>query len=279
MSKVILCAAKKAEKPYVVKTSGVRVYSIEELCYCLKNQIDMLDESVIDRDMALFIRDELKMTERGTLLEQLILTKADLKSRLVVIFCSADYFDENEINEICREIDELSKMSTAGRAKRRADKYMLQGYYIDALREYKALTASNDVGALTPIEYGNVLHNIGVIEAKTTHYDTAANMFLEAYERNNSPLSLKAYFFALKFAHRESEYIGEALRLLDNSNMAQKLEEELAEASEKAELSGELDSIDRLKVLYQQGRTTEFDRLSGEIIASLKRNYRARALE
>ena len=96
MSRVILCTGKTARKPYVLKSSGVRVYTIEELCYCLRDQLDMLDEGVIDREMALFIRDELGFAERGDLLEQLILTKSDLKSRLVVIFCTGDYYDEND---------------------------------------------------------------------------------------------------------------------------------------------------------------------------------------
>lgn len=274
MGKVILCAGRKAATPYMLKTSGVNIFTIEELCYCLRTQLDMLDESVIDREMALFISDQLGLTERGKLLEQLVLTKAELKSRLVVIFCSCDYYDEQEINSICRELDELAVMSEAGRRKRRADKYMAEGYLRDALREYRSIITSGSAGELSPVEYGNILHNIGVIDVRSARYDEAAQMFREAYERNESGESLRSYFFALKLGHRDREYMDEAMRLLDNGDLLQSIEMELENINDRLELAGELDQVDRLKVLYQQGRTSEFDRLADEMIMVMKANYR-----
>ncbi len=279
MGKVILCSGARAQRPYVLKTSGVRIFTIEELCYCLRAQLDMLDEGIIDREMAMFIRDELKFRERGNLLEQLILTKADLKSRLVVIFCTGDFFDEAEIKNICNELDELSGMSAVGRRKRRADKYMSEGYYRDALEEYRSILDSADRNSLLPEEYGNIMHNVGVIYIRSARYDVAANMFLAAYERNESEESLKSYFYALKLGHRDKEYMSEAMRLMDNGDLLSNLEKEMANAGDRIELTGELDLIDRLKVLYQQGRTTEFDRLADELIGGLKSGYRAAIME
>lgn len=275
MGKVILCSGKKAVRPYIFKASGVKVFTIEELCYCLRSQLDMLDENMIDREMALFIRDELDLAERGTLLEQLVLTRSDLKSRLVVIFCSCNYYDENEIHEICHELEEISSMSAAGRRKRRADRYMTEGRYSDALHEYRSLVGSADGSQLQQNDYGNVLHNIAVIDIRNGRFDAAATGFLEAYSHNGSQESLKAYFFALKLGHNETAYVNEAMRLLDNGEQLNGLEEEMKRMNEKAETAGEFSQIDRLKVLYQQGRTSEFDRLADEMITELKRSYRA----
>ncbi len=279
MSKVILCAGKKAKRPYTLKTSGVNVYTIEELCYCLRAQLDMLDEGMIDREMALFIRDELGFTERGELLEQLVLTKADLKSRLVVIMCTGDFYDEAEIRRICDELDELAVMSAAGRRKRRADRYMQGGYYKDALKEYRGIISSTEGGTLSAREYGNIMHNIGVINVRSARYDVAAEMFLEAYERNESRDSLKCYFYALKLGHRENEYLKEAARLLDNGELLKKIEEDIENATSRIETAGEFGQLDRLKVLYQQGRTSEFDRLADEMITVLKSGYRSAVTE
>ena len=277
MGKVILCTGQRATKPYTVRTSGVKVFTIEELCYCLHAQLDMLDESVIDREMAQFIRDELGLTERGELLEQLIATRADLKSRLVVIFCTCDYYDEAEISTICAELDELTGMSATARRLRRANRYMAEGRYKEAMHEYRAIAGA--AHELEDTDYGNMLHNMAVIEIRTGRYDSAAASFLNAYEHNHAYESLKSYFFALKLGHREAEYVNEAMRLFDNGEQLRKLEEEFENVSEKAETGGELDQVDRLKVLYQQGRTSEFDRLAEEMINDLKRNYRASAEE
>ncbi|MCR5323347.1 MAG: hypothetical protein K6E85_08780 [Lachnospiraceae bacterium] len=275
MSRVILCAGKTAQKPYVLKTSGVNVYTIEELCYCLRGSLDMLDENTIDREMALFIKNELGFEERGSLLEEMVLTKADLKSRLVVIFCTGDYFDRDEITRICNEIDELAAMSRIGRMKRRADRFMEDGNIRIAASEYRRLLADQESSSLSQVEYGNVLHNIGIADIRSRSYQQAAENFREAYERNENTESLKCYLYALKLGHNDKLYVSEAMRLLDSSELVRKVEEELEDADERAVSSGEYEQIDRLKILFQQGRSREFERLADDIIATLKARYRA----
>ncbi|MBO4415232.1 MAG: hypothetical protein J5824_04520 [Lachnospiraceae bacterium] len=275
MSRVILCAGKTAVKPYVLKTSGVRVYTIEELCYCLRASLDMLDENTIDREMALFIKNELGFEERGNLLEEMVLTKADLKSRLVVIFCTGDYFNRDEITRICNEIDEISAMSRIGRMKRRADRYMEAGNIRVAAAEYRKLLADQESSSLSQVEYGNVLHNIGIADIRSRSYHQAAEDFREAYERNENTESLKCYLYALKLGHNDKMYVSEAMRLLDSSELVRKVEEELEDADERSTSSGEYEQIDRLKILFQQGRSREFEHLADDIIATLKARYRA----
>lgn len=275
MSRVILCAGRTADKPYVLKTSGVRVYTIEELCYCLRASLDMLDESSIDREMALFIKNELGFEERGALLEEMVLTKADLRSRLVVIFCTGDYFNRDEITKICLEIDEIAAMSRIRRMKRRADHYMESGNIKTAAAEYRKLLADQESSSLSQVEYGNVLHNIGIADIRSRSYQQAAEDFREAYERNENTESLKCYLYALKLGHNDKMYVSEAMRLLDSSELVRKVEEELEEADERSKSSGEYEQIDRLKILFQQGRSREFERLSDDMIATLKARYRA----
>ena len=275
MSRVILCAGKKAQKPYTVKASGVRVYTIEELCYCLKKDLDLLDESMIDRELALFIRDELGFEERGKLLEEMVLTRADLKSRLVVIFCTGDYFDRDEITAICSELDELSGLSKAALKKRRADRYMEAGNINEAVAEYRGILSDPDSSAFSQVEYGNILHNIGIGDIRKRDFARAAEDFREAYERNENTESLKCYLYALKLGHNDEMYVSEAMRLLDSSELLRTIEEELENAGEKAACSSEYEYIDRLRVLYNQGRTNEFERLADDIISTMKARYRS----
>lgn len=257
-----------------MKTSGLNIYTIEELCYCLRMHLDMLDESIIDREMARFISDELGLKERGELLEKLIITQSDLKSRLVAIFCSCDYYTEDEINEICREFEIIMKLPPIGRRKRRADRYMHEGYVTEAQREYRSILADRDGSMLTPEEYGTVLHNLGVIDGASGMFESAAELFREAYERNSNPESLKAYLFALKLGRHEEAYNREIRRLVESSSFVDDLEHEFEIVSDNVEQSGELSDVNRMKVLIQQGRTSEYERLADEMIALLKNRYR-----
>lgn len=258
-----------------MKSSGIAVYTVEELCYVLKDQLDMLDESVIDRDMAVFIDHELGLTDRGRLLEDLIASHADLESRLVAIFCSCDFFTEAEIRAICEELRSIAVMSPIDRQKRRADRYLKSGNSEAALREYHNIISSSMAGAMSPDAYGAVLHNLGVLSAGEGRLDEAAEYFREAYERNRRNESLKAYLFALKLGHHDQTYISEAMRILDNGDLFNRLENEFTIHCDNLVQSGDMDDVNKLKTLLHDGRAIEFDRLAGEVIEGLKRSYRS----
>ena len=39
MGKMILCRTKEAKKPLVVREMGIRIYTLEELCYFIYNNV------------------------------------------------------------------------------------------------------------------------------------------------------------------------------------------------------------------------------------------------
>ena len=47
MSGYILCQVKKAEKPFYIENISTNIYSIEELCYYLYNNLYLVDSSLI----------------------------------------------------------------------------------------------------------------------------------------------------------------------------------------------------------------------------------------
>lgn len=274
MGKVILCAGKKSGEPYIVRGIGIGVWTIEELCYVIRQNLDIIDITAVDRDLAVFIRDELNLVDRGKLLEQLILQRAPLKDRIVAILCSCDLYDEQEIRVICLEIDEISRMSSAERRKRRADRYMLQENYTEAAAEYRSILASTSAGELSEEAYGDILHNLGVFEIRRGEMEEAIHLFLDAYERNNREISLKSYLYALKLTKNSGRYRSEVQRLVNNVSLFNEIENDVNLAEEDFEQSSESGEISRLKVLWQQGRFSEAKRLSSDIIIRLKHLYR-----
>lgn len=274
MGKVILCTGKKATEPFLIHSIGASVETIEELCYCLRQNLDMLDVNAIDRDMAVFIRDSLNLPERGKLLEQLILQRASMKDRLVAIFCSCDFYDEQEIRVACLEMDEIARMSSAERRKRRADKYMQNECFSEAAAEYRSILSSVTSNELSESAYGDILHNLGVFEIRQGEMEEAIRLFLDAYERNNREASLKAYLSALKLTKNAGRYRSEVQRLVNNVALFNEIENDVNLAEEDFEQSTESGEITRLKVLWQQGRFSEAKRLSSDIIVRLKHMYR-----
>ncbi len=274
MGKVILCAGKTAEKPYVLDFVGIGVLTIEELCFCLRQSLDIIDSSAIDRNLAAFVKNDLGMSKCGSRLENLIGSRVSLKEKLMCIFESCDYYDEQELEKISSEIDELSRMSGIERRKKRADKQMYQGRITEAAAEYRSILGSSGIGELSDDGMGEILHNLGIYEIRRGDLEEAIRLFLDAYEHNGYRETLKAYLFALKLTRNNTRYSDEVKRLEIDPKLYSEIENGMHSVEEDFEQSSNYTEINRMKVLWQQGRFSEEKRLSGEIIDRMKHVYR-----
>ena len=58
MGKFIFCIGNKAKLPYTFRSTGISVYTMEELCYYLYHNIDTLEEDLADIQLVNWIRSE-----------------------------------------------------------------------------------------------------------------------------------------------------------------------------------------------------------------------------
>ena len=61
MSGYILCKTPMASVPYYIKNVGTNIYSIEELCYYLYQNLYLVDESLMNVGLCKWIGRELRM--------------------------------------------------------------------------------------------------------------------------------------------------------------------------------------------------------------------------
>ena len=97
MGKVILCTGKTARNPYYFLSTGTRVYTIEELCYYIYHNIETVSEELVCPELVAFLRNELGLEERADQLEKLYATHAGIKDIIVLILCSADFYEEKSV--------------------------------------------------------------------------------------------------------------------------------------------------------------------------------------
>ncbi len=274
MGKVILCAGKQAEQPYRFKSTGTNVYSIEELCYYIYHNIETVSEELFDTMLVDFMCDELGLKERALQVEKLIKTHAGVKDIIVTIFCSADYYEEEEIKELLKELDYLNNLTPMQRKKRKADSYLAHHQNQEAMKVYKDIIYSKEPVELSSEEYGSILHNIAVIHAGTGAFATAAEGFLEAYERNGNVQSLKQYLYALKIGRQEALFSREMKRYVDNRAVVEQIENELFYIADTQDNFFEIREAERAKQLKEEGRFNDYYRLMDEILCRLKNKYR-----
>ena len=58
MGSLILCHKKRAKQPYMITRVHIRIYTIEELCYYICNNLYLIDYTLMNRQLCEWIREE-----------------------------------------------------------------------------------------------------------------------------------------------------------------------------------------------------------------------------
>ncbi len=278
MGKVILCVGKTAKTPYLMKATGTKIYTMEELCYYIYHNVETISEELFQLDLIEFIRSELGLVARADYLQELLKKKVGIKDLVVCILCSADYYDKNEINQLLAEIDVLYRLNSAQRKKRHADFCMRHHQWSEAMREYRKILNSKEFTELTSEEYGDILHNIGVLEARSGAFVVAANKFREAYERNHKEASLKQYLYALKLGKQEEVLEQEIKLYVGTRELLETLEQKFLRIEEESEYTALHAQVSQLTKLRQEGKIKDYYHSVDALLQQLKDKYRKNSL-
>ena len=76
MGRLIYCIGDKAKIPFYFQSTGVCVYTMEELCYYLYHNVATLEEDLSESQLVPWIRMELNMPERADFLATLMERKS-----------------------------------------------------------------------------------------------------------------------------------------------------------------------------------------------------------
>lgn len=270
MSKLILCSGKRTERPYVMPVTGQRVYSIEELCYYIYNNIYFIDESLISDSLIDWIRTELCLPDRARKLELAIKQGSDYKTLLAVVLCSSDYYTEDEIKKLILAVDEIGKMPLAKRKYIKANSYLKRKLYAGAAAEYERLLISEEAADLSPKDYGDVLHNFAITKLYIYGPERAKETFLNAYERNRRKESLRQYLYTLYLCNDKETFEEKIIEYNILEEQRNDIVLKMEQVDKEAKMSKKMEEINELHRLKNKGRLAEFhdkcaQRISGWI--------------
>lgn len=208
---VIAGKGKVAENSYEMPYTKQCIYSVEELCYYIYNNIYTINEDFFQLSLADWLRDELEMPALAEKLTYMIEEEHGIKDLVVAVLCSCDYYKEDEIRKIVEILDEIMNLPVYKKKKIKADNYLRAGRYGKSLREYRKLLQGSFAINFTPEEYGDILHNQGIAHFYTSSFEVAMEDFKEAYVRNHKKDSLKHYLWILLMQDKGQEFEAEAL--------------------------------------------------------------------
>ena len=273
MGKMIVTEGNYSKKSYLLKNSKLSIHSIEELCYCIIKNPELCEDFLYDRDLAVFIDEELGLKERANLLADCIERDAPLKDLATVVFCSCDYLVRDEIEEFVEELSRSERSEKWIRIKNKADSYLSLENCKNAVINYRSLAKdAGDLG-ITSENLGDIYHNMGIALLHTEGFETAAECFRMAYERNNREESLESYLLSLKYAGKDEDF-KTALEVYD---IPEKTVERLKSAVLNTELElsdeAELYELREAERLLRDGRVSDFyDKVAG-MTAEMKEQY------
>lgn len=207
----ILAKGRVADNPYVMPYTEKCVYSIEELCYYIYNNIYSINEDFFQKSLPVWIREELELPDLAGKLERMIEEEHGLKDLVVTTLCGCDYYQEKEVRRIVKILDEIDHLPVFHKKKVKADNYLRAKRYGKSLMEYRKLLRGSFAVNFTTEEYGDILHNQGIAHFYTSSFEEAENDFKEAFVRNNKKDSLQHYLWILLMENKVERFEKDAI--------------------------------------------------------------------
>ncbi len=239
----ILCKGELAKEPYRIPVSEVPVYSLEELCYYIYNNIYTVTEEFFDERLVVWLREQAGCETLAKKMHVLTKRHNDLKDLVVTLLCACDYYKEEEIIRLVTVMDKISNLPVHEKNKIKADNYLHAGKYGKSLQEYRKLLYGSMADRFTTEEYGDLLHNQAIALFHVSSFAEAARGFKEAYARNHKEQSLNQYLYALLINGQEEDFVKESVTYGKTSEETEKLKQDFNDAMSEVKNEEEDDSF------------------------------------
>lgn len=201
MGELLLCSHGIASMPYYIETVALNVYSLEEMCYYLKNNIDLADPSFMDDELIEWVRVQLKLPALAGRLEKQK-ARGSLFEFVAALVSGCNYCAAEELEQMKAALADFENKTETECAKIRADRLLSKRRYRACILEYRKLLERPEARG----EFaGNVYHNLGCAYAGLFLFGQAAECYGKAYRRNKNPLSMQQMQEALALAEGRKE--------------------------------------------------------------------------
>lgn len=180
MSGLLLCG-KTAVRPFYVKEEDINLYSMEELCYFIYNNVYIIGEDFFDDSLLGFIDRELGLSNVAKKLKDQRFMQEPAANMIKTILDGCYYYSDTEKEKIITALSELENKSFEERLKARADMMAEKGRLNKAMELYKKV-----ISKLSVIKNIKLMactkNNLGVIYVKQFLFKDALECFKEAYD-------------------------------------------------------------------------------------------------
>lgn len=271
MRESLVCIGKIGEYGYYFEDTGIRIFSYEELCYYMSQNMICYLHTLPGEDLLVYIRDELALPKLAKQLFKLMDPEKDQMKYFAALFREGNYFSEDEIREILDAYRSLKNAPDFLQNKWLGDLYVRRGRAVRAIACYEAAVKEPD---LKEEDAGSIYHNMGIARAKLFRFEEAGISFLKAYQYGGDEKSL-FYYYCIVALNEGLERAQEELHTFEASDiLLESFQNEFAQMKEDFmadEIAGKF-----RKIVYMEENDRKDEALDAQhrLVRGLQQDFR-----
>ena len=272
MSGLLLCG-KTTDRPFYVREADINLYSMEELCYFIYNNIYMIGQDFFDDNLLKFIEEDLELINVAKKLKDLKFRREPYAYMIKTVLDGCCYYSESEKERLMEGLSGLENMTVWEKMKVRADVMAERGRLSKAAEIYKRTIAKVSSGKNAGFT-SCLWNNLGVVYAKQFLFSDALSCFKKAYDmQGDEEYKVNLICVAVLMKNEDSlrdvmEQYGITEEIVERYSYAM----ELARNDIRQE-KGVMKIMDKLTYSSDM-ELSEFYKSSDEIIDMWKKEYR-----
>ncbi|MBQ0041775.1 MAG: hypothetical protein KBS85_00455 [Lachnospiraceae bacterium] len=273
MSKLRTCIGNYATTPYRIGESGVGIYCIEELCYYLVENAELLDQDDFKQNLVEWIDMQLGLRDLARDLMQVLRGINTFALFVSTILEYAHYVTREELVRIREVLNETGRLNPYERQKKRIDHRASMGDAASALYDYQLLISQ--VGNKDLLLVGDIYNSMGKSACSLFLFEYAQELFEKSYHLTFTKEALVNYIMAVKL-HDDPATIKRKLSGIANVDIEAlefEADSRIADAKAAYIQSDEKKCVDEL---INSGKTPEYKQQVLTLSENLKNEYRKR---
>lgn len=273
MARVILCETKPAKTSYIFPNTKIEVFSYEELCYYVYNNMALISEEYIGVPMLSWIRNELELPE---LSDKLMSIKekenTDLTDLLTTILTFREYYSIPEVKEFILKMERMKNLSAPQHRKMQGDGFLRYHKYLKALAIYdEILEQYPDIRNAELLSA--IYHNRAVALANNFELQAAMDSYLKSYELTGNKTSIYEYLLLMATMKERPDI--EALSVFYNvEEQVPQIYYAIADAEEDVVGSPVYHRMQKALYHFEKNNLTDFNQRMDTVIEELKAEFR-----
>ena len=139
MGSLVLCHDKHAAHPYEITRIHCKIFTIEELCYYLCNNLYLIDYTIMNEQLCAWLDEELGMHDLAGMLRDVIRMHGTVEKFVLTILKYSKIYRDPEMIRIQNVLERLKNQKDIERQKYKADNLLESGEIEEAILVYQAI--------------------------------------------------------------------------------------------------------------------------------------------